>query len=562
MKNLNTLIRAVISSLYEIDKEVSLSRPGNDYGDYSSSVAMQLASELGKPSIEIANEIIHELKSNQYIQELEVAGPGFINIRVYASALEKDLTEQWSDSYGSNNDGLGKTVVVEYPSPNMAKPYSVGHLRPGNQGWAIKRLMEETGWKVITDNHLGDWGAPFGMWVVGYKKFSSDEKLNKEGVYELGRVYVQIKSELESEKESGQNDLANEVQQWLIKLDKGDPEAKVLSEKFNSISLNHIHTIMKRLEIQTDYEMGEAGFVDQAKDAVADLLRNGIAKQNSDGSVIVEFENFDTPMLIQKSNGTVLYSTTDIATILWRDKNWHPDRVIYCVGAEQQFHFSQLFTLAKMLGVNTELIHVWFGVIDQIDESGVRQKMSSRKGVVLMEELLDQAEARARQLVGDRNVSDEDIKTVALGAIKFSDFIADRRTNILFNWDTIFALNGVSGPYVQYAAVRVNKILNDNRIPSVDISGYDYESEKSLLLKLLDYPEIVKMSARDLEPHKIAGYLYELAREMNRYYEFTPVATGQVTEKEKAARLILLQKVAKVFSHGLSILGIRVPASM
>lgn len=562
MKDLAKLLHDTVFKLYSIDKDVDLVRPNSEFGDYASNIAMQISKELAKNPREIADSIVSEIKNNDVVQEATVAGPGFINIRVPARALEVDITRQWSDKFGSNNDGQGKTVVVEYPSPNMAKPYSVGHLRPGNQGWALKRLMEETGWKVITDNHLGDYGAPFGVWVVGFKRFSSDEKLSQDGVYELGRVYVEMKAELEAEKERGEHELADEVQAWLMKLDDGDPEAKAYSERFNKISLDHIHEMMSRLEISTEYEMGEAGFVSKAKEIVQDLLKTGIAKKNDDGSVIIELDGFDTPMLIQKSNGTILYATTDIATLVWREENWHPDRVVYCVGSEQQFHFAQLIALAKKLGISTELIHVWFGVIDQIGEDGTRQKMSSRKGVVLMEELLDTAEAKAKDLVTERNVSDEDIKTIALGAIKYSDFIADRRTNILFSWDSIFALNGVSGPYVQYAAVRVDRILCENAVPTADISSYSYESEKQLLLKLLEYPEAIRLAARNLEPHKIASYLYELAREMNRYYEATPVAVGTVSEIEKAARLILLQKVSHVFSHGLSILGIRVPKSM
>jgi len=218
--------------------------------------------------------------------------------------------------------------------------------------------------------------------------------------------------------------------------------------------------------------------------------------------------------------------------------------------------------MAKKIGIQTELIHLWFGMIDQINEDGTREKMSSRKGVVLMEELLDQAEAKAREIVKDRDVSDEDVKKIALGAIKFSDFTADRRTNILFSWENIFALSGFSGPYIQYAAVRVNKILHDNECVQSEAPDYDYEPEKSIILKILEYPDVIRLSARDLEPHKIAAYLYELARELNRYYESTPVATGDVSDSQKQIRLVMLQKVSHVFSHGLSQLGIEVPDSM
>jgi len=189
--------------------------------------------------------------------------------------------------------------------------------------------------------------------------------------------------------------------------------------------------------------------------------------------------------------------------------------------------------------------------------------MSSRKGVVLMEDLLNQAEQKAREITDTRQVNDDDIKKIAVGAIKFSDFISDRRTNILFNWDSIFALSGFSGPYVQYAAVRVNKILSNNFSGDNSfVEDYDYEPEKSLLLKIVEYPDVVRLSARDLEPHKIASYLYELSRDLNRYYESTPVATGNVNETEKKARLWTLTKIRQIIVHGLDILGIEVPSSM
>lgn len=564
MDSFITIIAQAVQRRFGVEQNVQLSRPDAQFGDYATNVAMQLARPLGRNPREIAEELADELRMTGSFGEVSVAGPGFINVRVAAKALERQLTESWSDRYGENADGAGKTVVVEYPSPNMAKPYSVGHLRPGNQGWAAKRLMEATGWRVITDNHLGDYGAPFGIWVVGFLKFSSEDALERDGVYELGRVYIVTKKALKDEKEQGGSELADQVQQWLLKLERGDAEAKAYSQRFNEISLAHIHGVMARLKISTEYELGEAFFAPQGKAAVQKLLATGVAVQNDDGSVIVPLDEygFDVPLLVQKSNGAALYATTDLATIFYREENWHPDRVIYAVAAEQQFYFSQLFAMAKKLGIQTELNHMWFGLIDQLNEDGTREKMSSRKGVVLMEALLDTAEAKAREVVAGREVSDDDISKIALGAVKFSDFTADRRTNILFDWGSIFALTGFSGPYVQYAAVRVNKILGDNQIPQTDISGYDYEAEKVVIAKLLEYPEVVRLAARDLEPHKVASYLYELARELNRYYEQTPVATGEVTEVQKAARLVLLQKVSHVFGHGLSLLGIEIPSKM
>lgn len=561
MNDIQKIIQQVISSKFNLQAEVSLTRPRPEFGDFSTNIAMQLAGKLGKNPREIATEISAELSQNPLFETVEIAGAGFLNLRVSAEKLAEILREKFSSKFGSNNDGEGKLAIVDGPSPNMAKPYSVGHLRPGNQGWAAKKLLEFTGWRVITDNHLGDYGTPFGIWVEGFKRFSTPERLEERGIYELGDVYIKTKAAI---KEQGEDsEIEKSAQEWLLKLDQGDLEALEFSKKFNQISLDHIHTVMRRLKISTDYEYGEAFFAPMGKDAVAQLVEKGVAVKNDDGSIIVPLEEygFEVPLLVQKSNGAALYATNDLATILFREKEFAPDRVIYSVGAEQQFYFAQIFAMAKKLGIKTDLYHLWFGVIDQLNEDGTREKMSSRKGVVLMEELLDVAEAKAREVVEGREVSDEDIKKIALGAIKFTDFTADRRTNILFDWNNIFALTGFSGPYVQYSAVRVNNILKKEAgFESVDFSGYNFEEEKGVILQLLEFPEVVRLAARDLEPHKIAKYLYDLAREMNRYYEKTRVSDAPVAEK--SARLEMLKMVSKTFENGLDLLGIEVPAKM
>ena len=561
MNKVAEIINQTIKEKFNIEVEVSLTRPRPEFGDFATNIAMQLAGKLSKNPREIADELLGELSKNEIFETIEVAGPGFLNLRVSAKKLEKLLSHDFSDQFGSNNDGEGKLALIDGPSPNMAKPYSVGHLRPGNQGWAAKKLLEFSGWKVITDNHLGDYGTPFGIWVVGFKMFSNDEKLAERGVYELGNVYIKTKAVMKEQGEGGE--IEKQAEEWLLKLEKGDNEAIEFSNRFKEISLKHIHDVMARLKISTDYEYGEAFFAPKGKAAVRKLIESGVAVQNEDGSVIVPLEEygFDVPLLVQKSNGAALYATNDLATILFREEEFAPDKVVYAVGAEQQFYFSQIFAMAKKLGIKTDLYHLWFGVIDQLNEDGTREKMSSRKGVVLMEELLDKAEERARGIVAGRDVSEEDIKKIALGAIKFSDFAADRRTNILFDWENIFALTGFSGPYVQYSAVRVNNILRkEQNFELVDFENYDFEAEKNVILQLLAFPETVKMAARDLEPHKISKYLYDLAREMNRYYEKTRVSDA--SEIEKSARLTLLKKVSKTFSNGLDLLGIEVPEKM
>lgn len=562
MNKVAEIINQIIYQQFNQNVEVNLTRPRPEFGDFATNIAMVLAGKIGKKPHDIAEILKKELENNELFDSIDIAGPGFINFKVSAKHLSEILDKEFSDRFGSNNEGEGKLAVIDYPSPNMAKPYSVGHLRPGNQGWAAKQLLEFTGWKVITDNHLGDYGTPFGIWVVGFKRFSSEEKLASRGVYELGDVYIKTKAAI---KEQGEDsEIMKEAEKWLLKLEQGDEEAVAFSKMFNEISLKHIHDVMNRLKISTDYEYGEAFYAPMGKEAVQKLLDNNVAVQNEDGSIIVPLEEygFDVPLLVQKSNGAALYATNDLATLLFREKEFAPDKVIYSVGAEQQFYFSQVFAMAKKLGIKTDLYHLWFGVIDQLNEDGTREKMSSRKGVVLMEELLDKAEEKARKVVEGRpDVAEDDIKKISLGAIKFSDFASDRRTNILFDWDNIFALTGFSGPYVQYSAVRVNNILRKERDFSVvDFKSYDFEEEKQVILHLLEFPNVVKVAARDMEPHKIAKYLYDLAREMNRYYEKTRVSDSN--DIDKSARLQLLKKVSQTFQNGLNLLGIEIPDRM
>ena len=559
-------ISQVVNDLYGQTIDAELTRPEPKFGDYATNVAMRLAGQLHRRPRDIAEEIKAKLDELGLFGDVSIAGPGFINLRVDAGQLNNDLEHAFDNElpFGNNNDGAGKTVVLDFPSTNMAKPFSVGHLRSANQGWAASNLMRATGWKVITDNHLGDYGAPFGIWVVGFKKFSSEAELAKRGIYELGDIYIKTKKAIKDEEAAGKTELADEAQQWLLKLEAGDPEAVEYSDRFNKISLDHIHKVMDRLGIYTDYELGEKFFAESGKEAAHQLVDNGLAKQNDDGSIIVPLDEYDikTPMLILKSNGAALYATTDLGTLLYRRDHFHADRIIYVVAAEQKFYFQQLFAMADKIGLKMELIHMWFGLIDQINEDGTREKMSSRKGVVLLEALLDEAEKRARANVKTDDISDDDVKKIAIGAIKFTDFANDRRTGMLFDWKTMFNLTGYSGPYVQYAAVRINKILHDNQDCGDVDKQYDYESERNVLLKLLDYPAIVKQAADNLEPHRIASYVYELAKEMNRYYETTPVATNDVPTGIRAARLSVLSRVAYVFKHALDILGIQIPSRM
>ena len=476
MDNLREQIKGLINDLYGVD-DVTVdfaSVPSEIEGDYSTNVAMRLARQVGKNPRQIAQEIIDGLADSGF--GFTIAGPGFINVSVSGKALKAQLDEAWSDNYGNNNSGEGKLAISEFPSTNIAKPYSVGHLRPGTQGWAAKKVLEANGWKVITDNHLGDAGTPFGIWATGFKRSGLD--IDKVTIYDLGEIYIQMKAAMKAEEAAGEHTLADSAQDWLLKLEAGDAEAVELSTRFNKISLDHIHGVMKRMNLSTDYELGESFFVERGKALVQKYLDEGVFVRNEDGSVICPLDEFgiEVPMLVLKSNGAALYATTDLGCLDYRLHEWKADRLIYAVGAEQKFYFEQLFAVAKKLGWNAEMQHVWFGTIDQVTEDGKREKMSSRKGVVLLEAMLDDAEKRVRENFAGSELSDEDVRRVATGAIKYSDFIADRKTGILYDPNKIFALTGQSGPFCQYADVRLRRILEKNAdFACVDFADYDWE---------------------------------------------------------------------------------------
>lgn len=566
MTTIEESIKKIVKNIFDIDENIVLTPTDKKFGDYSTNIALRLAGKIGISPKDFYDKIYADLLAIKQVQSVEQVN-GHINITIDPKYLAEEVLAIVNKKNTSLSTSTGKKAIVEFPSPNMAKPFSVGHLRSANQGWAAKRILEATGWKVITDNHIGDYGTPFGIWAVGYEKLSSAKKLQKDGIYELGRIYVEMRKLMKEESLKGETTLSDQVQDWLSKLYEKDPVAVEYYNLFNKISLDHMHTVMQRLHILTDYQYGEASYIELADELVEKYIKSGILTENTDGSVIADLSdyNIDTPMLLRKSNGLPLYATTDMATLVFRENEFKPDLVVYAVGGEQQFHFQQLFALAKLIGIKYDLYHLSYGLIEDIDEeTGKRQKMSSRKGTVLLEELLDKAEARVKSLISSKTVKQTDIQKIAVGAIKFRDFAQDRRGNYLFEWDTIFSLTGFAGPYIQYAVVRINKILNTNEYRTTGTlqPGYDYVSEKDILIKLHEYPHLLESIAKTFEFHKLAQYLYDLARLMNIYYENVPVLKEDVANDDRNARLEFLSWVSLVMTDGLDILGIEVPDNM
>lgn len=562
-ENIREILKQVVGQVGFEPTGVEVARPDEQFGDYATNVALQLAGKSDKKPRDIAQKIVDELTKRPDIENAEVAGPGFINIRISSTSLADELHKAVKSAprgiYGATEIGKGKTVLNEFPSPNMAKPYSVGHLRPALQGWAVMKLMQLHNYTTVTDNHLGDYGTPFGKWVVGFLRHSSEEKLEKDGIRELARVYIEITHELKVEKEQNGHDLADEVQSWLKKLSSGDEQAAQYAERFSHISLDHMHQVLQRLGIATDHELGESFYVKRAHELVEELLSKDIAEM-SEGAIIVRLDDFgiEAPLMLRKSNGAVLYATTDLATMEYRQETWHPERVFIHTGQEQALYFRQLKALAQKVGFDDVIVHLWHGLIDQKNEDGSREKMSSRRGVVLLEDLLDEAEVRARKEM--ESLDDDDVRVIAIGAIKFADFTAERHKGLLFDWETALSVHGFSGPAVQYGAVRINSILQKSAVPESLAEGYNWQAEHQLLMRLHDFPTLMIELHDTYQLHQLANYLYELAHELNRYYEQTQVLNSQ--EPARSCRLWLLSTVRNVLATGLDTLGIAIPKTM
>jgi arginyl-tRNA synthetase len=574
LPRLKAQLLKTLSGLIGSDADLEFSPPSSKINADLSIPLFKLAKTTSQNPAELALELSGELKKDPELKNIFTKIEplsGFINFTINPTYLAKELSLDLKNnpSYGSWPVGKEGLVIVDYIGLNMAKPFSVGHLRPTLQGQALINLYRALGYQVIGDTHLGDSGTPFGIWVVGFKLLSSDQKLAQDGAYELGRVYAQTKQLIKDEEAAGNTKLKLEAAAWLKKLEAEDPEALAYQQKFNQVTQSHMFEVLEELGVHPDQNLGESFFLKRAKELTTELIKGGVATKQADGSVIVGLDEFniDTPILLQKSDGSALYATTDIATIEYRVSlnNYpkSPSKIIYSTDLQQRFHFQQVFALAQKLGLvsKTELMHAWFGQTQETGKDGKRQKMSSRSGAMYIRDLIDRALEFATKLTAGRRVSFEDIHKIAIGAVKFNDFAGDRRTNILFDWDRMFSLQGFSGPFIQYAAVRINSILAKLNIPEeLNFDGYSFEAEKDLLIKLSAYPEVVLSSAQNYEPHHLASYAFELAQQFNRYYE--AVNVNQSSGAELAARIWTLKLSYQVLESSLGLLGIQIPTRM
>ncbi|MDD2599598.1 MAG: arginine--tRNA ligase [Kiritimatiellae bacterium] len=538
-------------------------QPATDkqFGDFQCNDAMQAARNLRMAPRAIAEAAVAALPLPEMLTKVEVAGPGFINLTVNPAWLAAQVEAlACTENFGIPNIGQGRTVIIDYSSPNVAKPMHIGHIRSTIIGAAIDRIHRALGYQVIADNHLGDWGTQFGILIQGYRSCLTEEERENLTVDLLERAYVASYNKTRDEEGWLEGCRAE-----LVKLQQGDSENRAIWERFIAISLDEFDRIYKRLDVSFDLYRGESYYHDSLAETVALLVEKDLAEE-SEGALVVKLEAEGLPVcLVRKSDGGFNYTTTDIATVRSRIKEFNPEKIVYVTDERQQLHFKQFFTVCRKLGCDTTLEHVWFGLM-RLPEG----TFSTREGnVIKLEVLLDEAEQRALEIIkgSGRDIPEELQRSLAaqigISAIKYADLSHDPQTLITFTWERALALEGNSGPYLQYAYARVCTLLDKY---AESVSQQDPLShtlllhtgvERELVLKLLQFPQSVLRAAESYKPNVLADYLFTLAQLYSSFYQSSPVLKAEDAVRD--SRIKLCAMVAQALGVGLNLLGISTP---
>ena len=517
------------------------------FGDFTTNIAMLVAKEQNKNPNEVAIEIKNNIQKHEMIDKVDVVG-GYLNFYLSKKFL-KDQAEIINYEIEYRNElaknGQGKTMIIDYSSPNIAKPFGIGHLRSTNIGQSLYNIYKFLGWNCIGDNHLGDWGTQFGKLTVAILNPKWNQKnIDDLSIDDLEKLYVKFHEE--SKKDDTLNDLARE---WFVKLEKGDLKAKEIWQKCINISQKEFNEVYKLLDVNIDYVHGES-FYEDKMDMVVKLLEKENLLKLSQGAKIIEFDDMP-PAMITKTNGTTTYFTRDLAAINYRIEKWNPDLIIYEVGSDQVLHFKQLFEVAKLLKYPAHLIHVAHGLIRW--KTG---KFSTRKGdTIHLEEVIDLAMEQAKKIAPDNSL--DELQTVAIGAIKFNDLAQDPQKDIIFDWDRVMSMDGNSGPYLQYTYARCQSVLNKTKIKEQknieDLPNDINEEELALLKEFYKFEEKIVQAADRFNPAVIAEYILTIARKYNEFYAKHRI----IDEAEEIWRIFLTKTTSTIIKNGLSLLGIK-----
>ena len=550
-KVIDSLDQTAISNLLEQPKS-------SDLGDIAFP-AFSLAKVERKAPQVIAADIAEKIDPSHF-EKVVATGPYvnfFLNKAKISDQVIKEVIKEGAD-YGQQNEGNGGNITIDLSSPNIAKPFSVGHLRSTVIGDALSNIFRKMGYNTIKINHLGDWGKQFGLLMVAYKKWGNKEAVEANPIDELLQLYVRINAEIENDPA-----LDDEGRLWFKKLEDGDPEATELWQWFRDESLVEFNRIYELLGVEFDSLNGEAFYNDKMDEAVKILEDKGLLKE-SKGASIVDLDDVNLPpAMIKKSDGATLYITRDIATAMYRARTYNFVKNVYVVGQEQSNHFRQLKAVLKKMGFDwsDDMIHVDFGLVTKN-----RQKLSTRKGnIILLEPTLQEAISRAKAQIEEKNPNLENKEAVAhavgVGAVKFYDLKTDRRNGYDFDLEAMVSFEGETGPYVQYAYARIQSILRKADFkPSLDANYNLNDAESWEIIKLIqDFARVVKRAADNFEPSLIAKYAISLAQAFNKYYAHTRILDET---PERDSRLALSYTTAVVLKEALRMLGVEAPEKM
>jgi arginyl-tRNA synthetase len=506
---------------------------------------------------------------------------GYLNLTSDKARFAQEVIADFSrnpDRYGSSEAGAGRTIVVDYSSPNIAKPFSVGHLRSTIIGQALHNILSFLGFQVIGDNHLGDWGTQFGKLLSAFNRWGSEEELERNPTAHLLSLYVRFHGEAKANA-----DLELEARDWFRRLETGDDKARSLWQRFVRLSTSEFGRIYDLLGVKFDSMRGESTYENRLSGVISRALETGVARCEKptaamvtggeevgpDETVVIlplDDVGIETPLILQKSDGTSLYATREIATAEYRIERWHPEKMLYVVGQEQDLYFRQFSAALPKLGIKVPCIHVTFGLV-RLPEG----RMSTREGrVVFLEDVIAEAIRRAEAVLKDRDLTAEEksriSRIVGIGAIKYADLSQSRIKEVVFDWNRMLALDGDSAPYLQYAYTRTRSILRkapDSLPPSFipHPLSFALPEELTLLKSIARFPDSIVAAADSYEPHRIAGRIYRLARDFSAFYDKAPVLKAE-TPALRDARLYLVEMTGKVLATGLALLGIEVTDRM
>jgi arginyl-tRNA synthetase len=532
---------------------------------------MSLAKARKMNPRQLATDVVGKLNVSDLCEPVEIAGAGFLNFRQKPGTIAETLqSAARGEHLFFEKSSAPRTVVVDFSSPNVAKPMHVGHIRSTILGDSLARVLRLLGHKVITDNHIGDWGTQFGKLIVGWKGNLDQAALKADPIAEMERLYKLVNAASETDPA-----VLEEARQELVKLQQGDEENLRIWREMIALSQVQFDTVYGRLDIKFDNTLGESFYNERLQSVVDELRQKSIARE-SEGAIIVPFEDNPqlkgNPAIIQKSDGAFNYATTDLATLAHRLENWHPNEIIYVTDGRQQLHFQQLFAAFRRWHPESKvkLAHVWFGSI--LGEDGKPFKTRSGE-IVKLADLLDEAEERAFKVVTEKNNElpeaerlqeaqrREIARVIGLGAIKYADLLPNRQSDYVFSWDKMLALHGNTAVYLLYAYVRIRGIFRKGNLESEKVGRaspravfFNAPQELALAKHLLNFGLILEAVADEYRPNFLCNYLYELAGHFTAFFENCPVLKSE--PEVRASRLVLIDLTAKVLKQGLSVLGI------